>query len=486
MSPSVEPKVSPPKPRQTFHIPLDSSSPVEISFKQLLTERTRQLACQNPTSTSPSNVAASIVKTMENSVPASRPQRFNIIEHLEKRYGGGIVRIHSINADVGGGGGFNRRVDDDLYDSEDSFIDDAELQQNIEDVQAQTRVKTKHSGFFVNAGDTIEMVAKDDDDECVDRGKKRGGDGALRSFRATNPDAASDWQPDDNVVNKLEALRTAVQECKEIEKKKLVMTMDSFFLFFVGVPQVVANGASIPKVFPRSLDESLRAVDKLVVEAHPNKWRVTGYFATLMTFLPYTKQYLKSNMLRLEARDVAKMEKEKLDRALEPLMERITTYALRATTEPFDGIKTDIAKDKELGTLLHMLLEHQDAWVLKENDYRQMLKTEDKKHMKELDFKPLNQRQERNRMFNRVLALFPLGLTDLQTLRGLNKAAKTKGSKKALPQKPAVKHASTKKKTTEPTSAGTVPMKRSIKPFKSRMMDDAPPFKEDDFEDVEP
>jgi hypothetical protein len=31
-----------------------------------------------------------------------------------------------------------------------------------------------------------------------------------------------------------------------------------------------------------------------------------------------------------------------------------------------------------------------------------MLKTEDKKHMKEADYKPLNQRQERNRMFNRV------------------------------------------------------------------------------------
>ena len=56
---------------------------------------------------------------------------------------------------------------------------------------------------------------------------------------------------------------------------------------------LVAETAPIPKVFPRSLDGPLRAVDKLVVEAHPNKWRVTGYFATLMTFLPYTKQYLK-------------------------------------------------------------------------------------------------------------------------------------------------------------------------------------------------
>lgn len=55
----------------------------------------------------------------------------------------------------------------------------------------------------------------------------------------------------------------------------------------------VAESAPITKVFPRTLDDALRAVDKLVVESHPNKWRVNGYFATLMTFLPFTKQYLK-------------------------------------------------------------------------------------------------------------------------------------------------------------------------------------------------
>lgn len=56
---------------------------------------------------------------------------------------------------------------------------------------------------------------------------------------------------------------------------------------------LVAKTTPITKVFPRKLDDALRAVDKLVVESHPNKWRVNGYFATLMTFLPFTKQYLK-------------------------------------------------------------------------------------------------------------------------------------------------------------------------------------------------
>ncbi|GMF11958.1 unnamed protein product [Phytophthora lilii] len=94
--------------------------------------------------------------------------------------------------------------------------------------------------------------------------------------------------------------------------------------------------------------------------------------------------------------------------------------------------------------------------------------------MKEPDYKPLNQRQERNRMFNR-------------TLRALNKAAKVKAPKKPAQPKTPVKGATAaaKKKSTEPAPGGTAPVKRSIKPFKSRMMDEAPPFVEDDFEEVE-
>eukprot|EP00644_Phytophthora_capsici_P003758 jgi/Phyca11/6846/fgenesh1_pm.PHYCAscaffold_15_\ len=287
-----------PKPRRTFRIELNTSSPAEINFKQL---------------------------------------RFNIIEHLEKRYGGGAVLNDGDD-------------DDDLYDSEDSFIDDRELQQNIEDVRGQTRVKTKHSGFFVNAGEEIETLEKEEEEVEASGGKKRGKkravDGALRSFLEELPEAASDWQPDAEVVRKLEVLRTAVQE--------------------------LAETMPIPKVFPRSLDEPLRAVDKLVVEAHPNKWRVTGYFATLMTFLPYTKQYLKSNMLRLEAREVAKSEKEKLDSSLDNLTQLITAYGARVTPDTFDTIKEEIAKDKELGKKLHALLELQDEWVSKENDYRDL------------------------------------------------------------------------------------------------------------------
>jgi len=145
--------------------------------------------------------------------------------------------------------------------------------------------------------------------------------------------------------------------------------------------------------------------------------------------------------------------------------------------------------------------------VGKENEYRQMLKTEDKKFIKEPDFVQLNARQERNRVFNRVLGLFATNLMDLQSLRALNKSAKVKAPRKA-PSKPAsskpalTKPASSKPASSKPPSAASSPAakrkpatgasdtssasaKRATKPFKSRMMDEAPVFNEQDFEEFE-
>lgn len=159
-----------------------------------------------------------------------------------------------------------------------------------------------------------------------------------------------------------------------------------------------------------------------------------------------------------------------------------------------------------------------------------MLKTEDKKNLKEADYAALNSRQEKNRIFNRVrrslssyeysvcllevslcsllpgciscqvLALFPAGLMDLPSLRGMNKSAKSKPSKKPVAQAKGGASAKTipvaaaKRKTPSaaataaaaPIPSPTTAVKRSgIKPFKSRMMDDAPVFVDQDFEEIE-
>lgn len=83
---------------------------------------------------------------------------------------------------------------------------------------------------------------------------------------------------------------------------------------------------------------------------------------------------------------------------------------------------------------------------------------------------------------------------DLPALRGMNKSAKSKSSKKPVAQAKGASAKTTpvaaaKRKSpaapAAPIPSPTTAVKRSIKPFKSRMMDDTPAFLEQDFEEIE-
>lgn len=179
--------------RKVFHVTLSLSAPSEINYKELVrslgdsTDKQQQQQTKDESHgshTADGQSGSSAVVGLpgdggganaggEHDLPSvlagPRSQRYNIIERLEKRYGGGaVVDCSEISVGVqdggaaGGSGGFERGEEDDYYDSEDSFIDDEELQQNIEDIHGQAKVKTKHSGFFVNAGDEIETIEKED------------------------------------------------------------------------------------------------------------------------------------------------------------------------------------------------------------------------------------------------------------------------------------------------------------------------------------
>uniref|UniRef100_K3WPJ0 Hpc2-related domain-containing protein n=1 Tax=Globisporangium ultimum (strain ATCC 200006 / CBS 805.95 / DAOM BR144) TaxID=431595 RepID=K3WPJ0_GLOUD len=317
-----------PSKRKVLHVRLSPDVPSEINFRELvrsLEDASGRQEQQHQTEHNGPVVSTASVDDLSSALAGPRSQRYNIIERLEKRYGGGAIvdcsdtAFGAADGGNGAGSGFERGEEDDYYDSEDSFIDDEELQQNIEDIHGQAHVKTKHSGFFVNAGDEIETIEKDDGDDMDDAGthrsskKSKRGSGtesskAVKAFLDEWSDAASDWTPEPEVIAKLEALRDAVRE---------------------------------------------------------------------------------------------------------PIFEAII-------------------EDRDVAEKLHFVLAAQDEWINKENDYRQMLKTEDKKNLKEQDYVALNLRQEKNRIFNRVLGLFSSGLMDLPTLRSMNKAAKSK-----LPRKPA-------------------------------------------------
>lgn len=146
-----------PQPRKlAFRVQLDGGSSLVVDFRALAG------AAAGAAPGGPERASSSSAAAAEEAEPKSaRSQRFSIIERLEKRYGSGAV-LHDVDEAAHAPKRAGRRDDDDLYDLDDPFIDDAELQQNIEDVHTLARVRTKHGGFFVNAGDEIETLARDD------------------------------------------------------------------------------------------------------------------------------------------------------------------------------------------------------------------------------------------------------------------------------------------------------------------------------------
>nr|CCA22295.1 conserved hypothetical protein [Albugo laibachii Nc14] len=478
-----------------FYVPLDPTKPCEISYRKCLQKHLDESGANESSKRKAIGAVADKIENIEtlpvqlseiqrDTTPKSH--RYNIIERLEKRYGGGTLvaydngELHSAQTDTDSDHEDDEEdgaEDDDLYDSEDSFIDDAELQQNIEELHEQKNVITKHSGFFVNAGDEIEIVERKESriasnsektekkalvathrkskkpKKSVSESSK-----AVKAFLDEWAEAANDWRPGENAQKSLQELRDAASKL-----------------------------APLSKVFPRTLDDKLRAVDKVVVESHPNKWRVNGYFATLMAFLPFTKQYLKSNMLRLEARDLAREAKDVVDKSIESLSQLISKVLLTITSldKSAQVVREAIKVDGSIPVQVNKIICELDAWITKENEYRQMLKNEDKKTLKVQDYAPLNIRQERNKIFNRVLTKFPDDVMDIQTLRQLNKSVKTKGQKKAQVPKPMKSPSSVPpliRKKPSPTHANALSgTKKHTRAFKSRIFEQVPDFNEDDF-----
>ena len=96
--------------------------------------------------------------------PASSPspppqgQKFDLIRHLEAKYGGGQLDLSSeddeSNSASQGQGTENpkRRGAEDWYEDDDGFIDDSELVHQEEERDRCASTKTRHQGFFVSTG----------------------------------------------------------------------------------------------------------------------------------------------------------------------------------------------------------------------------------------------------------------------------------------------------------------------------------------------
>ncbi|XP_047056393.1 ubinuclein-1-like [Lolium rigidum] len=141
--------------RQLFSVELRPGETTIVSWKKLQKEAVQAAPTSQPqplavvaaepavaAQLAPPGVAPAAENNPED--PA-QPNRFNaVIEKIERLYMGKHSSDEEDLDDV---------PDDDQYDTDDSFIDDAELDEYFE----VDNLKTKHSGFFVNKG-TLEQI----------------------------------------------------------------------------------------------------------------------------------------------------------------------------------------------------------------------------------------------------------------------------------------------------------------------------------------
>nr|BAJ98239.1 predicted protein [Hordeum vulgare subsp. vulgare] len=143
--------VAPPAGRQLFSVELRPGETTIVSWKKLLKEA--GLGAAPPPSLPAAAAAvqpvvaplagpsgAAVHPTENDPNDPSQSNRFNaVIEKIERLYMGKHSSDEEDLDDV---------PDDDQYDTEDSFIDDAELDEYFE----VDNLETKHTGFFVNKG----------------------------------------------------------------------------------------------------------------------------------------------------------------------------------------------------------------------------------------------------------------------------------------------------------------------------------------------
>lgn len=143
----------PPAPRQRYAVELRPNETTIVSWKKLVRSerdgeaKVRPAGADPPLASvaGPSSSAQPVEGDPKDEVPP--PNRFSaVIEKIERLYKGKESSDEE---------GLGDNPDDDQYDTEDSFIDDAELDEYFQ----VEKLATKHNGYFVNRGKLEQIEA---------------------------------------------------------------------------------------------------------------------------------------------------------------------------------------------------------------------------------------------------------------------------------------------------------------------------------------
>ena len=144
----------------------------DIDFRKHVQRNSAQQHSNQPVCIPPSDSLVTAIEPAKNRLD-------NIIEKLEKKYSNPITFDDEeeseveVEVDVSDRDSTSnptnvtskkrKRKGQDTYDMGDSFIDDSEAYMEVEKAYASQRIKTKHTGFFVNSG-ALEVTRTKDQD----------------------------------------------------------------------------------------------------------------------------------------------------------------------------------------------------------------------------------------------------------------------------------------------------------------------------------
>uniref|UniRef100_A0A7N0TMG3 Hpc2-related domain-containing protein n=1 Tax=Kalanchoe fedtschenkoi TaxID=63787 RepID=A0A7N0TMG3_KALFE len=288
--------------RQRFAVDLRPGETTIVSWKKLIKEANKangSASAPDPLSSPALDIPSQGQSTEVELTDEPPANRFNaVIEKIERLYKGNDSSDEDLD-DV---------RDDDQYDTEDSFIDDAELDEYFQ----VDNCSTKHNGFFVNKGKLEAMkelpmlpVQQLKKKRKKDISKAPNDDGVLRRKRVKVDKSTNQLHKKDgsNVKTKATMLEKAIKELEKMVAESRPPTME--------FQDADMSGQAVKRRLPREIKQKLAKVARL---AQANDGEVSEEVVNrLMGFLGHTMQLrtLKRN-LRMMIRSglSAKQEKE--------------------------------------------------------------------------------------------------------------------------------------------------------------------------------
>jgi len=126
--------------RQQFYVELQEGETTIVSWKKLVLSAKRELELKMPANTLEAQTALAPTAIVKDPIHQAPNRLTVVIERIERLFQGEDSDDDNENADDG--------PTEDQYDTDDSFIDDEELDNYF----MREKIKTKHSGFFINRG----------------------------------------------------------------------------------------------------------------------------------------------------------------------------------------------------------------------------------------------------------------------------------------------------------------------------------------------